>query len=72
MLEVVWKIESVQQSDIICHEFATIIPVSEITNKIKCVLMSDFTVGFLANLGSSIPWVVKHSASFEIYAGDQT
>ena len=23
--------------------------------------MSDFTVGFLANLGSSIPWLVKHS-----------
>ena len=34
--------------------------------------MSDFTVGFLANLGSSIPWLVKHSANFEIYASDQT
>ena len=34
--------------------------------------MSDFTVGFLANLGSSNPWVVKHYASFVIYATDQT
>ena len=33
--------------------------------------MSDFTVEFLANLGSSNPWVVKYS-NFEIYASDQT
>ena len=43
------------------HEFATFIPVSEITNKINCefCLTLQFFTEFLANLVLSIPWVVK-------------